>query len=99
MAFFFEREESDSEITIILKPHSLYAMLLLLATWLINDLVLHIAAVTQIIVPIFLVLMVVRFFSLVRVQKEILIAMKHGRVTTSGSKFSFANPFTYTLSK
>ncbi|WEM42805.1 hypothetical protein PTW35_02920 [Photobacterium sp. DA100] len=99
MAFFFERAETDNEVKIVLKPHSLYVMLLMLATWLINEMVLHIMPVTQIIMPVFIVFMVIRFFSLVKVQKEVLIAMKQGKVQTSGSKFSFSNPFTYTINK
>ena len=99
MKFFFERTESDGKVMIVLKPHSLYVMLLMLAAWMINDLVLQLAPVTQIIMPVFIVFMVIRFFSLIRVQKEVLIAMKQGRVATSGSKFSFSNPFTYIISK
>ncbi|AJR07598.1 hypothetical protein C9J03_19885 [Photobacterium gaetbulicola] len=99
MAFFFERAETDNEVKIVLKPHSLYVMLLMLATWLINEMVLHIMPVTQIIMPVFIVFMVIRFFSLVKVQKEVLIAMKQGKVQTSGSKFSFSNPFTYSINK
>ncbi|MGR5065606.1 hypothetical protein [Photobacterium sp. DNB22_13_2] len=99
MTFFFEREETDSEIKIILKPHSLYVMLSMLAVWLINEMVLHIMPVTQIIMPMFIIFMVIRFFSLVKVQKEVLVAMKQGKVQTTGSKFSFGNPFTYIISK
>ncbi|MCQ1058492.1 hypothetical protein ACQKPX_14550 [Photobacterium sp. DNB23_23_1] len=99
MTFFCEREETDSEIKIILKPHSLYVMLLMLAVWLINELVLHSMPVTQIIMPMFIIFMVIRFFSLVKVQKEVLVAMKQGKVQTTGSKFSFSSPFTYTISK
>lgn len=99
MTFFCEREETDSEIKIILKPHSLYVMLLMLAVWLINELVLHSMPVTQIIMPMLIIFMVIRFFSLVKVQKEVLVAMKQGKVQTTGSKFSFSSPFTYTISK
>ena len=99
MSFFFEREETDNQVKIVLKPHSLYVMLLMLAVWLINEMVLHIMPVTQIIMPVFIVFMVIRFFSLVKVQKEVLVAMKQGKVQTSGSKFSFSNPFTYIINK
>lgn len=99
MSFFFERKETDNQVKIVLKPHSLYVMLVMLAVWLINEMVLHIMPVTQIIMPVFIVFMVIRFFSLVKVQKEVLVAMKQGKVQTSGSKFSFANPFTYTINK
>ena len=99
MSFFFEREETDNQVKIVLKPHSLYVMLLMLAVWLLNEMVLHIMPVTQIIMPVFIVFMVIRFFSLVKVQKEVLVAMKQGKVQTSGSKFSFSNPFTYTINK
>ncbi|MCW8331294.1 hypothetical protein MD588_21095 [Photobacterium sp. SDRW27] len=99
MTFFFERKESAENITIVLKPHSLYAMLVMLAVWLMNDLVLQSAPITQIIMPVFIVFMVVRFFSLIRIQKEVIVAMKQGRVSTSGSKFSFSNPFTYIINK
>lgn len=99
MTFFFERTESADKVTIVLKPHSLYTMLLMLAAWLLNDLVLQSAPITQIIMPVFIVFMVIRFFSLIRVQKEVLVAMKQGRVSTSGSKFSFTNPFTYIINK
>ncbi|MGF1738962.1 hypothetical protein [Photobacterium satsumensis] len=99
MTFFCERKETDNAIKIVLKPHSLYVMLLLLTVWLVNEMVLHIMPVTQIIMPMFIVFMVIRFFSLVKVQKEVLVAMKQGKVQTTGSKFSFSNPFTYTISK
>ncbi|MDV5171701.1 hypothetical protein [Photobacterium rosenbergii] len=99
MSFFFEREETDNQVKIVLKPHSLYVMLIMLAVWLLNEMVLHIMPVTQIIMPVFIVFMVIRFFSLVKVQKEVLVAMKQGKVQTSGSKFSFSNPFTYIISK
>ncbi|WP_299020444.1 hypothetical protein [uncultured Photobacterium sp.] len=99
MNFFFERKESDNRIMITLKPHSLYVMLVMLAVWLANDLLLQSAPMAQVIMPVFIVFMVVRFFSLIRVQKEVLVAMKLGKVKMSGSKFSFANPFTYTISK
>ncbi len=100
MTFFFERMETTDKVTIVLKPHSLYAMLLMLAAWLVSDLVLQAAAITQIIMPVFIVFMVIRFFSLIRVQKEVIVAMKQGgRVRTSGSKFSFTNQFTYIINK
>ncbi|MGF1715634.1 hypothetical protein [Photobacterium chitinilyticum] len=99
MTFFFERTETTDKVTIVLKPHSLYAMLLMLAAWLVSDLVLQAAAITQIIMPVFIVFMVIRFFSLIRVQKEVIVAMKQGRVSTSGSKFSFTNQFTYIINK
>lgn len=99
MAFFFKREETENQVKIVLKPHSLYVMLLMLAVWLINEMVLHIMPVTQIIMPVFIVFMVIRFFSLIKVQKEVLVAMKQGKVQTSGSKFSFSKPFTYTINK
>ncbi|ELR63359.1 hypothetical protein C942_03893 [Photobacterium marinum] len=99
MNIFFERKESDDKVQITLKPHSLYAMLAMLAVWLTNDLVLQSAPMAQIIMPVFMVFIVIRFFSLIRVQKEVLVAMKQGKVTTSGSKFSFSNPFTYIITK
>ncbi|MGF1726073.1 hypothetical protein [Photobacterium nomapromontoriensis] len=99
MKYFFERTETSSTITIVLKPHSLYLMFLMLGCWLFNDFVLQSVAIAQIIMPIFIVFMVIRFFSLIKVQKEVIVAMKQGKVTTSGSKFSVANPFTYTIVK
>ncbi|MGF1703273.1 hypothetical protein L4D09_23555 [Photobacterium makurazakiensis] len=99
MTFFFERTESDSEIKIVLKPHSLYAMLLMLTLWLGNDLLLQSAPISQILMPVFIVFMVIRFFSLIKVQKEVIVAMKQGKVTTQGSKFSLTNPFTYLINK
>ncbi|MGF1684514.1 hypothetical protein [Photobacterium minamisatsumaniensis] len=99
MKFFFERTESDSEIKIVLKPHSLYAMMLMLTLWLGNDFLLQSAPISQILMPVFIVFMVIRFFSLIRVQKEVIVAMKQGKVTTQGSKFSFTNPFTYLINK
>ncbi|KLV01608.1 hypothetical protein ABT56_21890 [Photobacterium aquae] len=99
MTYFFERTETANTISIVLRPHSLYLMLGMLAFWLFNDLVLKSASAANIVIPVFLVFMVVRFFSLIRVQKEVIIAMKQGRVTTQGSKFSFANPFTYIIKK
>ena len=99
MTFFFERTETAQDIRIVLKPHSLYIMLGMIAVWLLNDLVLQSAPVSQLLMPVFIVFMVVRFFALVKVQKEVLVAMKKGQVATSGSKFSFTNPFTYTLTK
>lgn len=99
MKFFFERTETEREIAITLKPHSLYLMLLMLAFWLINDFVLQSSSIAQFMMPIFMVFIVIRFFSLIRVQKEVLVAMKQGKVKTQGSKFSIANPFTYTISK
>ncbi|MGF1688901.1 hypothetical protein L4C36_19835 [Photobacterium japonica] len=99
MTFFFERTETAQDIRIVLKPHSLYIMLGMIAVWLLNDLVLQSAPVSQLLMPVFIVFMVVRFFALVKVQKEVLIAMKKGQVSTAGSKFSFTNPFTYTLTK
>lgn len=99
MTFFFERTETARDIRIVLKPHSLYIMLGMIVVWLLNDLALHSAPVAQLLMPVFIVFMVVRFFSLVKVQKEVLVAMKKGQVATEGSKFSFANPFTYIISK
>lgn len=99
MNFFYERTESDDKVMIVLKPHSLYTMLLMVAVWLINELVLQVALITQIIMPVLLVFIAFRFISLLRVQKEVLLAMKQERVTTSGSKFSFSNPFTYIINK
>lgn len=99
MKYFFERTETASDITIVLKPHSLYLMFIMLGCWLFNDFALQSAPMAQIIMPIFIVFMIIRFFSLIKVQKEVIVAMKQGKVTTSGSKFSFANPFTYTILK
>ncbi|MBD8514947.1 hypothetical protein KCG43_17305 [Photobacterium sp. WH24] len=99
MSLFYERQETADSVTITLKPHSLYLMLVMLAVWLGNDFLLKSASMAQIIMPIFIVFMVIRFFSLVRVQREVLVAMKQGRVTTQGSKFSFTNPFRYVIQK
>ncbi|MDO6707760.1 hypothetical protein [Photobacterium sp. 1_MG-2023] len=99
MSFFYERKEAADTVTITLKPHSLYLMLGMLAVWLGNDLILKSAPMAQIVMPVFIVFMVVRFFSLVRVQREVIVAMKQGRVETQGSKFSFRNPFRYIIRK
>lgn len=99
MKFFYKRIETAEDVKIVLKPNSLYIMLLMLALWLINDFVLQLAPVTQIIMPVFIMLMLVRFFSVVKLQKEVLVAMKQSRVKISGSKFSLSNPLTYTISK
>ncbi|MGF1760843.1 hypothetical protein L4D76_23545 [Photobacterium sagamiensis] len=99
MKFFYERIETPDDVKIVLKPNSLYIMLLMLAIWLINDFVLQSVPITQIIMPVFIVFMIVRFFSVVKIQKEVLVAMKQGNVETSGSKFSVSNPLTYTISK
>lgn len=99
MKFFFERTETAQEIQIVLKPHSLYLMLLMLGGWLLNDLVMQSAPIAQVIMPVFIVFMVIRFFALIRIQKEVLVAMKQNKVATIGSKFSFSNPFTYTINK
>ncbi|KDM90210.1 hypothetical protein [Photobacterium galatheae] len=99
MSFFYERKEAADAVTITLKPHSLYLMLGMLAVWLGNDLILKSAPMAQIVMPIFIVFMVIRFFALVRIQREVLIAMKQGRVETQGSKFSFKNPFCYRINK
>ena len=99
MKFFYERTETSEDVKIVLKPNSLYIMLLMLAIWLINDFVLQSVPITQIIMPVFIVFMIVRFFSVVKIQKEVLVAMKQGNVETSGSKFSSSNPLTYTISK
>ena len=40
-----------------------------------------------------------RFFALIKAQKEVLAAMKDRRLTTQGSKFSFNNPFIYIIKK
>ena len=99
MKFFYERIETSEDVKIVLKPNSLYIMLLMLAIWLLNDFVLQSVPITQIIMPVFIVFMIVRFFSVVKIQKEVLVAMKQGNVETSGSKFSASNPLTYTISK
>lgn len=99
MKFFYERTESEDEVKIVLKPHSFFIMLLMIAIWLINDLVLKSAPIAQFIMPIFIAFMVIRFFSIIRVQKEILLGMKQRKAETAGSKFSIKNPLTYTIKK
>ncbi|KMV29463.1 hypothetical protein L4D00_06130 [Photobacterium swingsii] len=99
MTFFYERSESETEVNIVIKPHSLYLMLLMLAVWLLNDFVLQSAPMAQVLMPAFIVFMVVRFFSIIKVHREILVALKKGNVQTTGSKFSLKNPLTYCIKK
>ncbi|OAN14046.1 hypothetical protein A3K86_12600 [Photobacterium jeanii] len=99
MKFFYERTESEREICVVIKPHSLYLMFGMLAVWLLNDFMLQSAPVAQILMPAFLVFIAVRFFTIIKVHREILVALKQGRVKTQGSKFSFNNPLTYVIQK
>ncbi|MGF1693537.1 hypothetical protein [Photobacterium kagoshimensis] len=99
MKFFYERSESATEVNIVIKPHSLYIMLAMLLVWLVNDVVLQSAPMAQVLMPVFIVFMVLRFFSIIKVHREILVALKQGKAKTSGSKFSLKNPLTYTIQK
>ena len=99
MRFFYQRHETEQQIKITLSSTSFYVMLVMLATWFVNQYFFHSAFFSQAFVPVVFTFMFIRFFFILKVQKEVWEATKRGVVKTSGSKFSLSNPFTYWIEK
>lgn len=97
--FFYQRSETDSEIQIILKTAPFYLLLAMIAGWLAISFILKSNEAGAVFLPILIGFIMLRFFALMKAQKEILVAMRDKRLTTKGSKFSFEKPFTYIIKK
>ncbi|WP_105060896.1 hypothetical protein [Photobacterium angustum] len=97
--FFFQRSETDSEIRIELKTAPFYLLLAMIAGWLAISFILKSNEAGSIFLPVLIGFIMLRFFALIKAQKEVLAAMKDRRLTTQGSKFSFNNPFIYIIKK
>ncbi|KAE8176123.1 hypothetical protein CIT27_14540 [Photobacterium carnosum] len=97
--FFFQRNEMDSEIRIELKTASFYLLVAMIVGWMAISFILQSNEAGSVFLPILIGFMMLRFFALVKVQKEVLVAMRDKRLTTQGSKFSFTNPFIYIIKK
>ncbi len=99
MKFFYQRSETPEQVQITLSSFSFYLTLSLVGLWLLDQFVLNTAVLSNILMPILAIFVFTRFFFILKIQKEVMMAMKHGRVRTMGSKFSFSNPFTYLIEK
>ncbi|WP_305830312.1 hypothetical protein [Photobacterium leiognathi] len=97
--FFFQRRETDNEIQIELKTAPFYLLLAMIAGWLAVSFILKSNEAGSVFLPILIGFIMLRFFALIKAQKEVLGAMKDKRLTTKGSKFSFSNPFVYIIQK
>lgn len=97
--FFFQRNETDSEIKIELKTGSFYLLVAMIVGWMAISFLLQSNEAGSVFLPILIGFMMLRFFALVKVQKEVLVAMRDKRLTTQGSKFSFKHPFIYIIKK
>ncbi len=99
MKFFFQRRETDNEIQIELKTAPFYLLLAMIAGWLAVSFILKSNEAGSVFLPILIGFIMLRFFALIKAQKEVLGAMKDKRLTTKGSKFSLSNPFVYIIQK
>lgn len=99
MKFFFQRNETDSETRIELKTASFYLLVAMIVGWMAISFILQSNEAGSVFLPILIGFMMLRFFALVKVQKEVLVAMRDKCLTTQGSKFSFTNPFIYIIKK
>ncbi|WP_318467316.1 hypothetical protein [Photobacterium leiognathi] len=97
--FFFQRRETDNEIQIELKTAPFYLLLAMIAGWLAVSFILKSNEAGSVFLPILIGFIMLRFFALIKAQKEVLGAMKDKRLTTKGSKFSLSNPFVYIIQK
>lgn len=102
MNFFFERSETDKEIIVVNKPYFLYLFFLALILLAAGDqfpehtAIKSIAALTWFLA---LVVMVLRYFSMRKVWREMRAAMRSGEVTMSGSKLNPSNPLVVRIPK
>ncbi len=99
MKFFFQRRETDNEIQIELETAPFYLLLAMIAGWLAVSFILKSNEAGSVFLPILIGFIMLRFFALIKAQKEVLGAMKDKRLTTKGSKFSFSSPFVYIIQK
>lgn len=98
MKFFYQRIETPEQVQITLSSVSFYTMLALIALWLVDQFALQ-GSFSAWLMPVLSMFVFIRFFFILKVQKEVMRAMKEGAVRTTGSKFSFSNPFTYWIEK
>lgn len=103
MTFFFERHESDSEITITHKPWWLYIAALLIITMWVPSLeggtLFTETFVSRVAFLSLIALVTVRFTATRSIRKETYEAIRNGSAGLSGSKFSPGNPLAITVSK
>jgi hypothetical protein len=99
MKFFYQRNETEEQVQITLSSFSFYLTLALVGFWLLDQFLLNTVVLSDALMPILAIFVFTRFFFILKVQKEVMVAMKAGRVRTVGSKFSFSNPFTYFIEK
>ncbi|WP_235869538.1 hypothetical protein [Veronia nyctiphanis] len=99
MDYFYVRKESGNKVEIEIKTGAFYLLVALIVGWMGLNVISGSAETGASVLPIILVFMVFRFFALWKVQKEVLVAMKQKQLETRGSKFSFANPLTYVITR
>jgi hypothetical protein len=102
MKLLFERTETNEQVVLVYKPHSMYVLLAILLSlmavtfapqladyaWLSGPLTLAAAAVV-----------VVRIAFMFKVNREVQNAMRRNSVDIKGGKLSMSNPLTFIISK
>lgn len=101
MALFYDRNENENEIKIVLKYQAAFYILLLgCFVFVYVGPYTGMSESTGIIILSFaLLLMIIYAVSKIGISREINKAMKFGSVQISGSKFSFSHPLTFTIKK
>jgi uncharacterized membrane protein len=100
MAIFYERTETEDKIVIKYKYWPLIYVLLVIG--IVSMVVLRIIGYGYLSLPVTalcILLMLAVFFGYGKVRSEVREAMKKGKVSMSGSKFSFSNPYTLEIPK
>lgn len=102
MKIFFERRETDDEIVVVHKPYFMYFFIAVMAVVLVTTNMPEnpMASIASIVLLFILGgVLVVRFFSMRGCNKEVIQAMKQGKVEMSGSKLSPSQPLTFRIKK
>lgn len=100
MKWFFERSEANNSVTIIFKPYSMYALLIILgamtAITFVNALSPYDHFVAML-MPVAAAIIGARIVLMFKVNKEIQQAIRESKVKVSGGKLSAKNPLTFVI--
>lgn len=102
MKLLYERTETDEQIILVYKPHSMYVLLAILLSLMAITFVPQLSDFASLSGPLTLAaaaVVIVRIVFMHKVNKEVQDAMRSKRVEIKGGKLSLNDPLTFVISK
>jgi hypothetical protein len=102
MKLLYERTETDKQIILVYKPHSMYVLLTILLSLMAITFVPQFSDFASLSGPLTLAaaaVVIVRIVFMHKVNKEVQDAMRSNNVDIRGGKLSLSDPLTFVISK